>query len=230
MMAGMMGDEDDGEEHEIGVIEMITQTFSKIGSNDLASLKAYLDSGESGIEEYANAIEYAYSVTPQIYLWQDGGYRQVNPDNSFAPLGMGSASGSGSMMSMMTSSNVFYQMPADEALYRNQYDVKAGRWPENYNECVLVLTPGGSISDFLLYTLGLRDGEELDRMVEQFAEEESVAVPDDITGIAYADALASHSSLWTLPAFTSTTAPTASGGTRPTTPLIWKSSCKTARI
>ena len=114
MMAGMMGDEDDGEEHEIGVIEMITQTFSKIGSNDLASLKAYLDSGESGIEEYANAIEYAYSVTPQIYLWQDGGYRQVNPDNSFAPLGMGSASGSGSMMSMMTSSNVFYQMPADE--------------------------------------------------------------------------------------------------------------------
>ena len=189
MMAGMMGDEDDGEEHEIGVIEMITQTFSKIGSNDLASLKAYLDSGESGIEEYANAIEYAYSVTPQIYLWQDGGYRQVNPDNSFAPLGMGSASGSGSMMSMMTSSNVFYQMPADEALYRNQYDVKAGRWPENYNECVLVLTSGGSISDFLLYTLGLRDGEELDRMVEQFAEEESVAVPDDITGIAYADAL-----------------------------------------
>ena len=189
MMAGMMGGGEEDDTHEIGVIEMITQTFSKIGSNDLASLKAYLDSGESGIENYTSAIEYAYNVTPQVYLWQDGSYRQVNPDNSFAPLGMGSASGSGSMMSMMTSSNVFYQMPADTGLYIDQYEVKAGRWPQNYNECVLVLTSGGSISDFLLYTLGLRDGAELDRMVEQFAEEETVRVPDDITGINYADVL-----------------------------------------
>ena len=41
--------------------------------------------------------------------------------------------------------------------YKDQYDVKAGRWPKSYNECVLVLTSGGGMSDLLLYTLGLRD-------------------------------------------------------------------------
>ena len=190
MMASMM-DAGDGSEpdYEVNVIDMITQTFSKIGSNDLASLKTYLESGESGIESYTSAVEYAYSVTPRIYLWQDGNYRQVNPDQSFAPLGIHSDSSTNSMMSAMTSTDVFYQMPADPALYQDQYQVKAGRWPQSYNECVLVLTSGGSISDFLIYTLGLRPGEELDTMVEQFAEEEAVEVPDDITGYNYGDIL-----------------------------------------
>ena len=190
MLAGMTGQDDEEEpEYEVNVVDMLTQTFSKIGSNDLASLKTYLDSGESGIEAYTSAVEYSYAVTPQIYLWQDGGYRQVNPDNSFAPLGFGASGTSNSMMSSMTSTDVFYQMPADPELYRDQYTVQAGRWPERYNECVLVLTSGGSVSDFMLYTLGLRDGDELDTMVQQFAEEEKVSVPDDITGYAYDDIL-----------------------------------------
>ena len=189
MMAGMMGDDAQPDDHDIHVVEMITQTFSKIGSNDLGSLKEYLDSGQSGIEAYTSAVEYAYSVTPQIYLPQTDGCRQVNPDASFAPLGMGSTGGGNSMMSMATSTNVFYAMPEDADLYTDQYEVKAGRWPQAYNECVLVLTSSGSISDFMLYTLGLRDGEELDRMVEQFAEEETVVTPDDITGCNYEDVL-----------------------------------------
>lgn len=52
----------------------------------------------------------------------------------------------------------FMKCPEDADLYKDQYDVKAGRWPENYKECVLVLTSQGDISDFLQYTLGLRDG------------------------------------------------------------------------
>ena len=128
MLAGMTGQDDEEEpEYEVNVVDMLTQTFSKIGSNDLASLKTYLDSGESGIEAYTSAVEYSYAVTPQIYLWQDGGYRQVNPDNSFAPLGFGASGTSNSMMSSMTSTDVFYQMPADPELYRDQYTVQAGR-------------------------------------------------------------------------------------------------------
>ena len=88
MMAGMVDAEQGQEKHDVGVADMITQTFSKIGSNDLASLKEYLESGQSGIEEYTSAVEYSYSVTPQIYLWKDGSYRKVNPDESFAPLGL----------------------------------------------------------------------------------------------------------------------------------------------
>ena len=189
MMTSMAADDEEEETYDIDIAEMITQTFNTIGSNDLAALKAYLDSGESGMEAYTNAIEYGYSVTPTVYLWNGEDYRQVNPDLSFAPLGISSTSSANSMMSSMTSTDVFYAMPEDAGLYLDQYDVKAGRWPENPNECVLVLTSSGSMTDFMLYTLGLRDGAELDAMVEQFAEDEAVTTPDDITGVSYEDVL-----------------------------------------
>ena len=66
-------------------------------------------------------------------------------------------------MSSMMSTDVFYQMPSNTSLYEDQYDIKAGNWPKNYNECVLVLTKNGNINDFMLYTLGLRDYSELDK-------------------------------------------------------------------
>ena len=50
--------------------------------------------------------------------------------------------------------------------FENQYDIKAGRWPENYNECVLVLTSRGNISDFLLYTV-LKNGENLKNLLNK---------------------------------------------------------------
>ncbi len=96
-------------------------------------------------------------------------------------------------MSAMMSTDVFYEMPEKEELYESQYDVKAGRWPGDYNECVLVLTSSGSMSDYLLYTMGLSDQLELDEMVRQFINEENVDAPeisgdysyDDILGITF---------------------------------------------
>ena len=80
-------------------------------------------------------------------------------------------------------------MPDTASLYENQYDLKAGHWPENYNECVLVLTSDGGMSDFLLYTLGLRDALELDEMVRQFLNEETVETPSSIGTYSYDDIL-----------------------------------------
>lgn len=183
------GSEDEEEAGEINVIQMVTDMFSTMDSNDLESLKEYLDSGDSGIEEYTNAIEYSYDVVPQIYLQKDEDVRQVNPDTSFEALSIGSSSSSSSMMSSMMSTDVFYEMPEDTDLYMDQYDVKAGRWPERYNECVLVLTSGGGISDFMLYTMGLRDSVELDKMIQQFINEENVEVPEDMGTYTYEDIL-----------------------------------------
>ena len=188
---GGSASDDSGEaaEGEVGIAEMITTMFGSVGSNDLASLKTYLDSGESGIEPYVNAIDYTYDVAPQIFSADVDNLRQVNPDRSMASLGIGSGTTSNSLMSMAMSTDVFYEMPDDPSLYESQYDVKAGRWPESANEVVLVTTPSGRISDFMLYTLGLRDATELDEMVRQFAAEEDVIVPDEIGPVSYEDVL-----------------------------------------
>ncbi|WP_294578034.1 ABC transporter ATP-binding protein/permease [uncultured Thomasclavelia sp.] len=181
------GNGDDKEEGEVEVYQMLTNMFSRVGSNDLASLKQYLDSGDSKIENYTKSVEYTYNIAPQIYSSDSSNVRQVHPDQSFASLGIGSSSSSNSMMSSMMSTDVFYQMPSDDELYKDQYEVKAGHWPKNYNECVLVLTQNGNISDFMLYTLGLRDYSELENMITQFSKEETVTVPDDIQAYSYDD-------------------------------------------
>ena len=178
MMMGAATAQSEKKDGEVGVAQMVTNMFSKMNSNDLESLKAYLDSNESSISQYANSVECTYSVSPQIFLENEKNIRQVNPDKSFSAMGLGSGS-SNSIMSSTMSTDVFHEMPEDADLYKNQYDVKAGRWPENYKECVLVLTSQGDISDFLQYTLGLRDGKELDDMVQKFMAEEAVEIPED---------------------------------------------------
>ena len=188
-MTAMLGDgvREEKEDGEVDVIQMVSNMFSTMDSNDLESLKKYLDSGESDIKDYTNAVEYSYSVSPQIYREDGDSIRQVNPDSSFDALGFGSASGSNSIMSSMMSTDMFYEMPENENLYKGQYDVKAGRWPEKYNECVVVLTANGDVSDFMLYTLGLRDSMELDEMIQQFINEEDIETPENMGSYTYED-------------------------------------------
>lgn len=177
------GDADGG---TVGESKMVTGMFGSIGSNDLASLKKYLDNGDSGIDQYVNSIEYGYSITPQLFSSDtEDGVRQVNPDKSFSSIGFGSTTSTNGIMSSMMSTNVFYEMPSDPDLYQDQYDVVAGTWPQSYNDIVLVLTPNGKVSDFMLYTMGLRDHSELDDMVRAFANEEEVNAPDDYMTLTY---------------------------------------------
>ena len=180
--------EDEGS-GEIKVSKQITSMFSTIGSNDLASLKQYLQSADCPINQYAKTVEYKYDVTPLIYSSDTNNLRQLNPDVSLASLGISSGVSNNSLMSSMMSTNVFFQMPEDENLYKDQYDVKAGNWPTNYNECVLVLTSSGKVSDFLLYTLGLRDYSELQNLVNQFSNGEDVDTPEDLGSYSYNDIL-----------------------------------------
>ena len=188
MLTGFSNSENQ-EKGDIIISKQLTNMFSKIGSNDLKSLKEYLESDKSNISEYAKDIEYTYDVTPRIYNSDLNHLRQLNPDITFSSLGIGSGASSNSMMSSMMSTDVFFQMPKNGDLYKHQYDVKAGKWPTNYNECVLVLSSRGSVSDFLLYVLGLRDYSELDGFVSKFANGEQVIVPDDFGTYSYEDIL-----------------------------------------
>ena len=174
---------------EINVNKTLSGIFSTIGTNDLVSLKKYLESDKSHIYDYAKAVEYVYNISPIIYNSDTEKLRQLNPNTTLKSLGMGSEENTNSLISGIMDTDVFFQMPANADLYRNQYDVKAGRWADNYNECVLVLTSAGSISDFLLYTLGLRDFNELDDMIKSFTNEENIQTPTDFGKYSYDDIL-----------------------------------------
>ncbi len=188
MMTSLLGsssaadDAEDAEEDEdtISVTEMISSMFSMMDSNDLVSFKEYIESGESEIYDYTKAIEYIYDSDPQIYLQDSDDYYQVNPESTLTS-GFGLSSSLMSMMSSYMSMDLFYEMPENEELYIDSYDVLAGRWPESYDECILVLTSEGSVSDYMLYSLGLRDYEEYEQMIED------VANGNEISGVEYTD-------------------------------------------
>jgi len=189
---------EENDSDDVSVTEMISTMLSKMDNNDLASLRTYLESGESDIWDYAKAIEYLYDIEPQIYMQDDGDVHQVNPSvlsgTSYSSYSSYSdISSLSSIMSMVTGMNLFYEMPENEKLYEDQYDVKAGRWPESYDECVLVLTSNGTISDMVLYTLGLEDYQEYEDMLEQYYSGEDVETSEidgsydyeDILGITF---------------------------------------------
>ena len=157
-------------------------------NNDLRSLKEFLDSDSCTIKQNAS-VEYAYASHPLIFRQNtDGTVQKVNPDTTFSDLTSSSVSAA-SIMASMSNPYVFGEMAETPALYEDQYDVKAGRWPEKYNELVLVLNEDGSISDYTLYTMGLRDQAELDKILQQYAQNQNLDLPSDYGTYRYDDFL-----------------------------------------
>jgi len=153
-------------EGEVTEVPSVSQILSTVRTNDLISLKNYFDTEKPEVYELTNGIEYSYGIEPQIFRYEKNGeFRQVNPNNDFASMGLSSSS----MFTSAYSMNVFFEIPENEDLYINQFDIKTGRWPQNSQEAVLVLTPNGAVSDYIIYAFGLRDPKELDKMVRDFS-------------------------------------------------------------
>lgn len=173
----------------------ITNMFSGMNNNDLKSLKAYFESDECDIDKHVQTIEYDYNIVPRIYKEdKNGEYRQVNPDTSFSALGFSSnENSSNGLLSSLTSTDSFFPIPEEEEIFRSGFDLKAGKWPENNNECVVALSSNGRIPDMTLYAMGLKDPKELDTMINRFTEGKTVdniSEPghydyDDLLGIEF---------------------------------------------
>ena len=161
----------------ITVRELLSQlTEDNSSVNDLASLKKYLDSDECTISEDAASIEYSYGIAPLIYRQnKDGTVRQIFPDSSLSVLN--NTTSAAGIVSSMTNQSVFTEMAEEPSLYEDQYDVKAGRWPESYNEAVLVLNSDGSISDYALYILGIEDDSVMMRFLQEYAKNKNTQAP-----------------------------------------------------
>ena len=171
---------------------MLQDMFASVGSNDLSGLKSYLESGEAGIEGDVNAIQYDYGLTPLVYSADTAdGAVQLSP-NALSTTMTGGASGTVTAGMGGGGMSVFNEMIDDQELLDSQYDVVAGRWATAPDECVLVLTQNGGISDYTLYGIGVLDPAELTQMVSSTmsgtAGDTSVAADD--VDFTYDDALA----------------------------------------
>ena len=178
MMESMLGESETDVEKEEGKVysedvmnEMIKTLSNKKQSNNLAELKKYLETSED-IKNNSNAIEYGYGLNLNLYKEDTtNGIVQVNPSTVMNALGMGDmieASNNSSISSMfgssmMTNTDVWIEMLDNEELLKSQYDLVKGEWPKEYNEVVLIIDKDGTIDDYTLYSLGLKDQSELEK-------------------------------------------------------------------
>ncbi len=203
MMESMMGGNEEIE-HEEGkiysreIVNDILETVStKIQTNNLEEFKRFLESDESDIKNYINSIQYEYGLDLNIYTQdEEGNIQQVNPSIVFNELGFGNMleaqQESSAMMSggtMMTETNVWTEMLDNQELLESQYDVVAGKWPTNYNEVVLIVDENNEISDYTLYSLGIKDISELSEAMEKIKNGEELSSDDSVESYSYEDIL-----------------------------------------
>ena len=166
--------------------QYITTMLSSISTNDLKSFKKYIEDNYSKIDKDLTSIKYSYSVDPLIYtIDSTNKLSKLNPSNLFK-----SMYGDSNLMGSYSSfASIFTQMIDDENALKEQYDVLAGTWPKNYNEMIIVLSEPNGISDLLVYSLGLRDNEELNNMVTKIMSGERVNVNNKPLELTYDDLL-----------------------------------------
>lgn len=161
--------------------KLLNSMIAEITSNDLKSFREFLESGETNIKELSSDIQYGYSTQLNVFAADTSdGITQVNPSTFMEALGMGNMSAmmeANPMMQMsssMSSMDVWAEMLGNEALLSSQYDVIAGRMPEDFDEVVLVVDEDNELDDYTLYTLGLKEQSELREMYKELQQGNTV--------------------------------------------------------
>ena len=201
MMASMMGTEsssqnsEDGKVHSADIMnEMITTLSNKKESNNLEELKKYLEDGNNEITNNSNSIEYGYNLKINLYKPNtENGIVKVNPSTVMNAFGMGEmieAQNNSSVASMfgdtmMTNTDIWIEMLNNRQLLETQFDLVKGNWPKAYNEVVLILKEDGRIDDYTLYSLGLKNQEELEEEWKAVEKGEKIEENQESTSYTY---------------------------------------------
>jgi putative ABC transport system permease protein len=195
MVTSMTGNSDSEEHEDKSKIysndimgDMINTMVKEVKSNNLSEFKKYIENGGSDIKSYVSDIQYSYDVPLNIYMKDtSNGVEQLNPSTMFDSIyGEGATSTSSAMssgmgMGMFSNSSVWNQLLGNQQVLDEQYDVLAGHWPENYNEVVLVTDKNNEVDDYTLYSLGLKDPEEVRTLFKKMMVGESYETEKDIS-------------------------------------------------
>lgn len=168
--------------------DMINTMVKEVQSNNLSEFKKYIENGSTDIDSYVSDIQYSYDVPLNIYMKDTSeGVTQLNPSTMFdAIYGEGSTSATSSMssgmgMGMFSNSSVWSQLLGNQQVLDEQYDVLAGHWPESYDEVVLVVDKNNEVDDYTLYSLGLKDPEEVKTMFKKMMVGEAYETEKDVS-------------------------------------------------
>ncbi len=185
------GDREDGKIYSNNVMtEMMSTMVNGISANNLSELKKHIEK-TSAFSDNSSEIEYKYSTVMNIY---DEKGSRVNPNTVFSTVFPESRSSSGNMQMSSSFSNteVWTRLFENKEFLKKQYDVIAGRMPEKYNEIVLAVDKNNQISDYALYSLGLKDSAELEEMMKKAQAGEKIEPTaevsytyDDILGLKF---------------------------------------------
>lgn len=195
MVSSMTGNSDSEEHEDKSKIysndimgDMINTMVKEVKSNNLSEFKKYIENGSSDIKSYVSDIQYSYDVPLNIYMKDtSNGVEQLNPSTMFDSIyGEGATSTSSAMssgmgMGMFSNSSVWNQLLGNQQVLDEQYDVLAGHWPENFNEVVLVADKNNEVDDYTLYSLGLKDPEEVRTLFKKMMVGESYETEKDIS-------------------------------------------------
>ena len=193
----MMGKNDvDTSSHEENKIysnnvmtDVMSTMSSKIEENNLKRFKTYLDNNMEEIAKYSTAVEYGYNLNLNIYSSDLENVVKANPSEVFDKIGFRSSnSNSGQMFSMFTTTDVFIKLLDNEEHIKSKYDILEGKWPENYNEVVLLVDKYNQVSDYTLYSIGLKSQDELESKFRKIREGKEVEA-DEISEYSFDDFL-----------------------------------------
>ncbi len=153
------------------MVDMIEKFSSETKINNLKEFKEYIENNKE-IEEYANDIKYTYNLNLQIYNTEDkNNIIQVNPTSLMNLFAKEENSG----VTMGNKMLVFNELTNNEDLLKTQYDVVAGRLPEEYNEVVLIIDKNNELIDYILYALGIKNQTELMQMMQDIMQGKEIS-------------------------------------------------------
>lgn len=186
------GDREDGRIYSNNVMtEMMSAMVNGISANNLSELKKHIEK-TADFSDNSSEIEYKYSTVMNIY---DEKGNRVNPNTVFStifPEGQSSGRGNMQMSSSFSNTEVWTRLFENKEFLKKQYTVIAGRMPEKYNEIVLAVDKNNQISDYALYSLGLKDSAELEEMMKKAQAGEKIEPTaevsytyDDILGLKF---------------------------------------------
>lgn len=189
MMEAMV--DEDGIKHEDGKIysrdimnQILIAMTSKIQTNNLKAFKEHIDStkNEAGsIWDNAKDVQYVYNVPLNIYKGDTSkGVDQVNPITLYEDIGFGAVMEmSSSMGSTMNNAEVWKELLNNQESLESQYELIYGNWPKEYNDVVIVVDKNNEISDYMLYALGLKDSDELSKLLQDIMLGREVDMKDE---------------------------------------------------